>query len=138
MTTPARTITALIGRVLIIGGTLGGMATLFALLLGRTDFAIGIAAGTAVGMASFTILILTLNRLMHNPTGAKTTAILIIGSLKLLIIGGFIWWLLHMRRVDSFAFLAGFSSVVAALLVAALTTVRSGRCEEIPSRSKAS
>jgi ATP synthase I chain len=109
-------------RVLAIAWALAAAAALAAGLLGSLAAAASIGAGALLASASFLALVWIVVRSLpgasSSPARRYPRAILLLGLLKLALIGGAIWWLLTRGLIDPLAFLAGFTTIVVALLVA--------------------
>lgn len=75
---------------------------------------VSLAAGTAVSIASFLVLVFTASRTM---AASIRPLIVVIGFVKLGALGVLLWWLVSRELVHPMTFLAGFSAVVLALLV---------------------
>ncbi|HPQ80255.1 MAG TPA: ATP synthase subunit I [bacterium] len=84
-------------------------------LLGRSESAFSIAAGSTIAMASFAVLVMVVVRTMAGGRGAYWIAAL--GMAKIFVIGAVLWWIMKSGAVEPLAFLVGFSTMVLALLV---------------------
>lgn len=109
----------LIVRVLITSLVIALVLVGASWAFGRPDYAISLAAGAAVAMASFAVLVLTVARAFSGESGIgrSNAAVLAIGFLKLGLLGIALWWLVSREMIEPLTFLAGFSSVVVALLI---------------------
>lgn len=90
-----------------------------ALILRRPDYAISCAVGAVVAMASFAVLVYTVARAFSRAAGSGRShaVVLAIGFLKLGLLGAALWWLVSREMIEPLTFLAGFSTVVVALLI---------------------
>ncbi len=117
---------ALMVRVLITSLVIALVLVGASLVFGRPDYAISLAAGTVVAMASFAVLVFTVTSAFSGTTGIcrSNAAVLVIGFLKLGLLGAALWWLVSRKMIEPLTFLAGFSSVVVALLIEGLRLKR--------------
>lgn len=110
----------LVRRVLLTAVVMLLAAVAAAFLLGHPGAAFSIAAGSTIAMASFAVLVMVVVRTMAG--GGTAYWIAALGMAKILVIGAVLWWLLQAKAVEPLAFLAGFSTMVAALLVEGVRT----------------
>jgi hypothetical protein len=70
-------------------------------------------------MASFAVLAYTVAKAFSGTAGLgrSNAAVLAIGFLKLGLLGAALWWLVSRNMIEPVTFIAGFSSVVVALLI---------------------
>jgi hypothetical protein len=110
---------ALMRRVVITSLVIAAVIVGIALILGRNEYAISLAAGAAVAMASFAVLAYTVAKAFSGTTGLgrSNAVVLALGFLKLGLLGAALWWLVSREMIEPITFLAGFSSVVVALLI---------------------
>ena len=110
---------ALIVRVLITSLVIALVFVGASWAFGRPDYAISLAAGAVVAMASFAVLVFTVARAFSGAKGIcrSNAAVLVIGFLKLGLLGAALWWLVSRKMVEPLTFMVGFSSVVVALLI---------------------
>ena len=110
---------ALAKRVILISAIVALAMSAAAVIAGQPGSATSIAAGAAVAMVSFLVLVFSVARSIagEGAGGRSHVAVLAIGFLKLGLIGVALWWLVSRKLIDPIMFLAGFSSVVIALLI---------------------
>lgn len=102
-------------RALLTAATLCALAAAGAFAFATTKAALSIAAGGGIAMASFIVLAFVIVRSAGGKSGAGWVAAL--GMVKMGVLGGIIWWLMSRGIVEPLAFLGGFSTMVAALLI---------------------
>ncbi len=112
----------LLARVIGISAALAIAAEAAALVLGSSRQTLtSVPAGAAVAVASFLVLAIVVRHSAAGAAGRKgrasVAAVAFIGCLKLLLIGALLWWLISRALIEPLAFLAGFSTMVASLLV---------------------
>lgn len=105
----------LLGRTLLIATTLFLLAAAAAWIAGSPGAIPSLATGLAIAAASFAILVLVVSKGMSGDTSAIGIGLL--GTIKMAAIGLLLWWLIRRGLVTPLAFLAGFSTMVAALVV---------------------
>ena len=93
-------------------------------IISGTENAASLAAGAAVAIASFFVLVFTVTRSMSDGSNFSKAAIAGLGFLKLGLIGVLLWWLVSKKMIEPITFLAGFSTVVIALLIEGLRSNR--------------
>ena len=111
-----------VSRALLLAATLAACAAGGAYWGGGAEAALSVGVGAAIAMASFAVLALVLVRTIAGGRGAGWVAAL--GIVKMGVIGAVLWWLLSRKVVEPLAFLGGFSTMVAALLLEGLRTKR--------------
>jgi len=117
-------IAGLMLRVLGISASIAAAMAAAALVMGRGQAALSIGVGAVVAMAGFAVLAGTISG-SQGSTGRWRVGLLAgIGMIKLGVIGVVLWWLISRALVGPFSFLAGFSTMVAALIIGGL---RAGR-----------
>lgn len=87
---------------------------------------VSLAAGGAVAIASFLVLVFTVTRAMCDGGGGTKLLVIVVGFVKLGALGAALWWLVNRDMIHPMTFLAGFSSMVLALLVEGLRVRRRG------------
>lgn len=106
------------------------VATVFTVIMEAIAFAlkmpeqtlISIPAGAVAAMGSFLVLAVVLVRAGFQATEERplsrwpVAVVAILGCLKLVLIGIVLWWLISRALIEPLAFLAGFSTMVVALL----------------------
>lgn len=115
MTTTRSPIYSLLVGTLLINLVILGLASgVAAIWFGKTAL-ISVISGSAIAMASFAVLV----TVVASAVGSKSKALFVagIGMIKMLAIGFVLWWLLSHHIVEPLAFLAGFTTMVAALLI---------------------
>lgn len=119
MTEAAVSIRSLTTRVVLIALSLALISGVAAAALGRTDYALSLATGSAAAIISFVVLVLTVVKAhgRGGGLGRSGAAVLAVGFLKLAVLGVVIWWLVSRRMIEPLTFLGGFSTVVLALIV---------------------
>jgi hypothetical protein len=108
-------------RSLAVRVVLTALATAFVMavvVIAMSSFenAFSVAVGSAVAIASFLVLVAVVTKTL-TPSTWPQAVIVGIGFLKLGILGVILWWLVSNKHVEPITFLAGFSSVVVALLI---------------------
>jgi hypothetical protein len=88
---------------------------------------VSLLAGTSVAIASFLVLVFTVLWTMADDGGGTKPFVIVIGFVKLGLLGAVLWWLVSRDLVHPITFLAGFSTVVLALLVEGLRGKRKVR-----------
>lgn len=119
--TTSTVLSSLLKRVIATAAVLAIVAEAAGLLLGATrQTLLSIPAGAVAAVGSFLVLALVVS---HSAAGAagkrgrgSVAAVAIIGCIKLALIGVALWWLINRALIEPLAFLAGFSTMVAALL----------------------
>ncbi len=117
-------IVRLILRVLGIAASMAAAMAVAALVMGRGQVALSIGVGAVVAMAGFAVLAGTISGSQGNTVRWRVGLLTGIGMIKLGVIGVVLWWLISRALVGPFSFLAGFSTMVAALIIEGL---RAGR-----------
>lgn len=102
-------------RTLLTALILLAAAAAVAVAFGGMRIAASLAAGSGIAMASFAVLVFVIVRSASGAGGAAWVALL--GVIKMGFLGAIIWWLLRRGLVDPLAFMGGFSTMVAALLI---------------------
>ena len=96
---------------------LGAAALVSARFLGR-EFAVGTAAGALLGMANFKAIGLVVRRVL-GPSAAHRGLYALLGVGKFLLLAGIVYVLVYHRLVDPYGLVAGFTAVLALVLVEA-------------------
>ena len=122
MTVAASSPARFVSRTLLLAAMLAACAAGGAFWSGGAKAALSVGVGAAIAMASFAVLALVLVRTIAGGRGAGWVAALWI--VKMGVIGAVLWWLLSRGVVEPLAFLGGFSTMVAALLLEGLRTKR--------------
>ena len=117
-----RRVGSLVRRVIVLSAALAIAMSVAATLFGHSGYIASIVAGAAIAMAGFLALALTVRRSLAG--GSSGLAVAGIGILKLIILGAALWWLFSMKLIEPMLFLAGFSSVVLALIIEGLRLSR--------------
>ncbi len=119
MTETTGSVGSLVRRVLLIAFLLALASSAAALVFNRTDCAVSLAAGATAAMVSFIVLVLTVTRALAGgrKAGRAGAVVLAAGFLKLALLGAALWWLVSRKMIEPITFLAGFSTVVLALIV---------------------
>lgn len=107
-----------VGHTLLMTTAICAIALAAAIRWGTPQAVLSIAAGAGIAMASFAVLAAVLLRAIKGGRGG--VAIAFLGMFKMAIIGMVLWWLLRKGIVEPLAFLGGFSTMVAALIVEGL------------------
>jgi len=119
-------------RSLLVATLLAAAMAALALVFGQAASLISIAAGAIMAMASFVVLVVVVVRSFAIECGPAAVRrqplalLAIVGCTKLMFLGAALWWLINRQLVSPLPFLAGFTSMVAALLLEGL---RSGRAQ---------
>jgi hypothetical protein len=114
----------------VVGGAaaLAILSAAAALAVGAGAALLSIGAGFMTAAASFAILAWVVVRTMPGDPGSaprrSTAFVAVLGCVKLAAIGCLLWWLLRRGLLEPLAFLAGFTTIIAALLFAGLSTWR--------------
>ena len=112
----------LIARVGALSLATAAVAAAAAAVMSGPAAAFSVGIGAAVALASFSVLCLSASCAAGSGFGAAFVAAL--GILKMAIIGALLWWLISRGLVEPVSFLAGFTSLVAALLIEGLLAGR--------------
>ncbi len=115
---------SLVRRALVMAAVLALAAGGIAYVAYGAQTALSIVAGGGVAMASFLVLVAVVVRGTAE-SGRGMLLVAVIGIGKLLLLGALLWWLITRGHVAPLAFLGGFSTMVAALLIEALRLSRS-------------
>ena len=119
MTVAASSPARFVSRTLLLAAMLAACGAFWS---GGAKAALSVGVGAAIAMASFAVLALVLVHTIAGGRGAGWVAAL--GIVKMGVIGAVLWWLLSRGVVEPLAFLGGFSTMVAALLLEGLRTKR--------------
>jgi hypothetical protein len=109
-----------IAKTVLFAWVLLAVAVGVAFLFGKAGMIVSLIFGTAISSASFAVLSLVLVRAVKGGRGVVWFAVL--GVFKMAILGVAIWFLLNKNIVEPITFMAGFSSVIASLIVVGLVT----------------
>lgn len=110
-----------------MAAALGTGATLIALVAFGADAALGVAAGTVVGVGNFRLLRTLMAGMMLRDGSATSKALLgALSGFKFLALAGVVLLLLVWLRLDRVGFVVGFSALVVALPLAALRGEKDG------------
>ena len=108
-------------RTLITAAIILGSASLVAALLRQAKMIFSLVTGGALAGLSFIVMVVVVSyTLGRQDRSAMLVAFL--GLIKMGLLGALLWWLLTRGHVDPLAFLAGFSTMVVALLIQGLRT----------------
>ncbi len=113
-------------RALLTAALLAAAMAVLAFALGKSGVVISIAAGAVMAMASFAVLAAVVVRAIPVACGPEAfrrqplAVIATVGCLKLAFLGAALWVLISRDLVYPLPFMAGFSTMVAALLVEGL------------------
>ena len=91
------------------------LAVVASLVWATTKITVSLLAGAVISIVSFTILVLVLTNSIAG--GSKAVFVAILGMIKMCIIGFVLWWLLTHGFVEPLSFMAGFSTMVIALII---------------------
>ena len=120
-------IAKLVMRIVAISLAIAALMAGAALVMGKDGAALSIGAGAAIASASFAVLAWTIaGSLQGQARGMRAGLMVGLGLLKLIAIGAILWWLITRAYVEPITFLAGFTTLVAALVVEGLRAARRG------------
>ncbi|MFH1829696.1 MAG: ATP synthase subunit I [Pseudomonadota bacterium] len=123
-------IRSLAKRVLLTAGVVALIMAIIAVAVGTTDNAVSVVIGSLVAIASFLVLVAVVVQTL-GPSKWSKALVAGIGFLKLAILGAVLWWLVADKIIEPITFLAGFSSVVVALVIEGLR-LKSAGCHREP------
>lgn len=104
-----------------------GVALIMSAVVGLADKpenAISVAIGALTAIASFLVLVWMVAKTFA-PGGWPKALVAGIGFVKLGLLGAILWWLVSNKLIEPITFLAGFSSVVVALIIEGIGLRRS-------------
>lgn len=85
-------------------------------MLGRAPLNLSVAFGNLIALSSFLLLAFMIS-MMLGRSGLVLALLFFMGLLKLSVITITLWWTISRNLVDPLAFLAGFSTMVLALII---------------------
>jgi len=121
----------LVKRVVLLSAAVAIVLALASLWAWGSQASLSIVAGAVLAMASFAAVVLTVSRSLPggSGTGRSHAWVLGLGFLKMGLIGALLWWLISTKSIEPVAFLAGFSTVVMALVVEGFRLKRKARAQ---------
>lgn len=100
-------------RAMIVSLTLLAIALAASFAFSSIKTTLSLLAGSIVSSASFLALVIVV---VHAMMGRHSIWLVLLGFVKMCLIGTLLWWLVSSRLVEPLSFLAGFSTLVVALL----------------------
>lgn len=107
---------ALMIRTIGLAAALAAAAALASLIFWGKRQCISVAAGACIAMASFSVLAAVIARSISGG-GRSIMPVAFLGIAKLVAIGALLWWLITRGHAEPVSFLAGFTTMVAALVI---------------------
>ena len=115
-----RTARAFMVRTLLTAAViLGAASVMAALILRQARPVFSIIIGGALAGLSFIVLVVVVSRTLGRQD-RSALLVAFLGIIKMILLGALLWWLLTRWHVHPLAFLAGFSTMVLALLIQGL------------------
>lgn len=108
-------------RTLLTAAVILGSASVVAALLRQVKMIFSLVIGGALAGLSFIVLVVVVSNALGRQ-GRSGWGVAVLGLIKMGLLGALLWWLLTRGHVHPLAFLAGFSTMVAALLIQGLRT----------------
>lgn len=110
---------SLVLRVIVTSTIISALIAVAFGVVSGPNAAISPLAGAAVAIASFFVLVFTVTMSVDDDGRGRYAKgfVIALGFVKLGVIGVLIWWLVSRNMIDPITFLAGFSSVVVALMI---------------------
>lgn len=102
------------------------------LVLQREGLALGAGAGGLLAVLNFWVLRRLLAALVASSRPWQQTALAGVMVLKLAVVGGALWLVLRLLRVDALGLLLGISVVVLAIVIEGLRLARRGDATALP------
>jgi hypothetical protein len=116
-----QTARAFMVRTLLTAAVILGSASVVAALLRQVKMIFSLVIGGALAGLSFIVLVVVVSNALGRQ-GRSGWGVAVLGLIKMGLLGALLWWLLTRGHVHPLAFLAGFSTMVAALLIQGLRT----------------
>ncbi len=110
---PVRSLTK---RVVLISLGVALIMAAVVMLIDKAVNAVSVVIGALVAIASFLVLVWMVTKAV-SPSRWPKALVAGIGFLKLGVLGAILWWLVSNKLIEPITFLAGFSSVVVALVI---------------------
>ncbi len=128
-TTQAKSaVSALVGRVLIASAAVAAVMSAAVWALSGPELLVSVVAGFAAAMISFLVLVMSVSTSLSSKTrsAGSNAAIAVVCFAKLVLLGLALWWLVSRRMIEPATFLAGFTSLVIALVIEGMRMKRRG------------
>ncbi len=111
------TVSRLIGRVLMTETIILAIACLTsALLTSGVNTALSVAIGAIISTLSFGVLALVIYKSMTGE-GRAVILITLLGTIKVMVLGVLLWWLISHGVAEPIPFMIGFGTMVLTLII---------------------
>ena len=87
-----------------------------AFIMKESEAAFSVALGAVISILSFTVLAIVIYKSMMGQ-GRAVILITMLGTIKVVVLGGLLWWLISAGVADPIAFMIGFATMVITLII---------------------